>query len=304
MNPSATKTKLENLSNEIHRYDPDSAENMRDLANALVGGPNADAWAFSDIRALINPERISYALGGSAANDVIARGLEVLRNSLVLLPLAITWFGIALAVDGYYKLITVRPDLASQSFIYLWQGGFQGRTPLPLGTLALVDGILLAGVFLLTILAYMRSAWVHLASRRFGMPFEQELSQALAEAELILSPRRGLQLYTSLHQLEKNMQVLLKEIGVERQRLDELAQRREQELGDLSKITENLKTNSTMFLNAIQLLATTQSATLAGIDGVNNSVKGLTASQRDVVGYITRLVEQQKAADQAAKLAK
>ncbi len=294
MNAILTKTKLENLSDEIRLYDPDAAANMRDLADSLDGGPNADAWAFSDIRSLISPERISDGLGGNPATDLLTRGLEVLRNSLVLLPLAITWFGIALAVDGYYKLIGQRPDLAGQSFIYLWQGGFQGLDPLPLGTLAIIDGLLLAGVFFLTLAAYTRSAWVQMTHQRFGFPFEQELSQALAEAELILAPRRGMQLYNSLHALEDNMRGLLQQIGEERDRLDALAKHREEELGDLNSVTENLKNNTNMFLNAIQLLATTQSATLAGIDGVNNSVKGLTASQRDVAAHINRLVEQQK----------
>lgn len=301
MNAAETRSKLEKIAIDIHRYNPDAAENLRELADALDGGPNADAWAFSDLRSLINPERISDSLGGNPAADLLTRGLEVLRNSLVLLPVAITWLGIFLAVDGYYKLIAARPELAGQSFIYLWQGGFGGIDPVPLGTLALIDGLLLAGVFFLTLFAYTRSAWVQMTHQRFGFPLEQELGQALAEAELLLAPRRGLALYTSLHELERNMHSVIQQIGVERERLDELAKRREQELGDLTGVTDNLKNNTNMFLNAIQLLATTQSATLAQIDGVNNSVKGLTASQRDVAGYIRHLVEQQRA-DQASKI--
>ena len=38
-----------------------TAYNLRALGEAVVGGPAADAWAYSDMRAMLNPERISDA---------------------------------------------------------------------------------------------------------------------------------------------------------------------------------------------------------------------------------------------------
>ncbi len=313
MNAALTRKKLEDFAYQVEDRDPDTAINLRDLGEAVTGGPTADAWAYSNIRAMLDPDRISNALGGDGSADWITRGLEVLRNSLVLLPLAITWFGIALAVDGYFKLINAHPELAGQSFIYLWQGGFQGRTPLALGTLAVLDAFLLTGVFALTLLAYTRSAWVSLMNRRFGAAFSQELSQALAEAELLLAPRRMPQYLASIQKLQQNAQGLLTEISAERQRLAELAQRREREFGDLNGATDNLKNTAVVFLNAAQSLANIHTATLAGLNGVTGAAKGLTASQQEVMnavlnvtGHINGLLaQQQRAAEQTnAQIAK
>jgi hypothetical protein len=306
MNAALTRKKLEDFAYQVEDRDPDTAINLRDLGEAVTGGPTADAWAYSDLRAMLDPDRISNALGGDGSTDWITRGLEVLRNSLVLLPLAITWFGIALAVDGYFRLINAHPELAGQSFIYLWQGGFQGRTPLSLGTLAVLDAFLLTGVFALTLLAYMRSAWVSLMNRRFGAGFSQELSQALAEAELLLAPRRMPQYFASIHKLEQNAETLVNEIAEERQRLAELAQRREREFGDLNGATDNLKNTAVVFLNAAQSLASIHTATLAGLNGVTGAAKGLTASQQGVINAVHNvagridglLIQQQKTAEQ------
>jgi hypothetical protein len=283
---SLTKSKLEDFARQVETRDPATAVNLRALGDAVVGGPTADAWAYSDIRAMLNPDRISDALGPEGSSDLLARGLEVIRNSLVLLPLAITWFGIALAVDGYYKLLDTHKELAGQSFIFLWQSGFEGSTPLPLGTLAAIDALLLTGVFVLTLFAYVRSAWVSMQNRAFGARFSQDLSQVLAEAELILAPRRGPQLFSSIQKFEQNAQSLLHELGVERQHLADLARRREHELGDLSGITDNMKNTSVVFMSAAQSLANTLTATLASLDGVAGTMRGLAATQQEVMNSV------------------
>ncbi len=300
LNAPLTRKKLETFASRVEERDPDTAATLRDLGEAVVGGPTADAWALSDLRGLLNPDRISNALAVDGSTDLLTRGMEVLRNSLVLLPLAITWLGIALAVDGYYKLINARPELAGQSFIYLWQGGFQGRTPLPLGLLAIVDAFLLACVFILTIAAYGRSAWVSLSHRQFGARFSQDLSQALAEAELILASRRGPQ-YASIQKFEQNARDLLREISAERQRLAELAERREREFGDLNGISENLENSAVVFLNAAQSLANTHTATLAALNGVTGTMRGLASTQQEVMktvqhvtGRVDALLQQQQ----------
>lgn len=282
-NAALTKDKLDNLADYIEPRDPATASHLRELGSGLIGGPSAEAWAFSNIRAVLDPDRISNALVGDSSTDIVTRGLEFLRNSLVLLPLAITWFGIALAVDAYYKLLGARPDLGGQSFIYLWQSGFQGRMPLPLGTLAIIDAVLLAGVFGLTLLAYARSAWLSMVSMRFGTGFIRLLNEALGEAELVLAPLRGAQYYAAIQNTERNARELLVEIADERGRVARLAQQREHELGDLNGITENLKNSSIVFLNAAQSMANTHTATLAALNGVAGTVKGLAIAQQEVI---------------------
>lgn len=285
-NAASTKQKLETLANYIAPRDPATADRLRDLGAALAGGPSGELWAFSNIRAVLDPDRISYALVGDPSADTLTRGMEVLRNSLVLLPLAITWFGIALAVDAYYKLVGAHPELAGQSFIYLWQSGFQGRMPLPLGTLAVIDAFLLAGVFGLTLAAYARGAWLSLVNWKFGAGFGRHLNEALADAELILAPRRGAQYYAAIQTRERNAQQLLDEIADERGRVAKLAEQREQEFEDLNGITDNLRNSSVVFLNAAESLANTHTATLAALNAVAGTVKGLAVAQQDVMKAI------------------
>ncbi len=62
-----------------------------------------------------------------------------------------------------------------------------------------------------------------------------------------------------------------------------MAQERDQELGELNGITENMKKSAVVFLNAAQSLANTHTATLVALNGVTGSIKSLTASQQDVM---------------------
>lgn len=311
-NPALVRKQLEDKATKIEKAGkPEIADNLRDLGEAIDGGPTADAWAYSDIRVLINPQSIFEDLHNDGSKDVIARGLEVLRNSLVLSPLAITWFGIAFAVDAYYRLLIAKPALAAQSFVFLWQSGFEGRTLLSLGTLAIIDGFLLSLVFLLTLATYARSAWVSITSQKLGSEFIAELEQALTQATLILSPLRAPQQYASIHRLEQNVQDLLNEIAAERDRLTELAQKREQETGDLSGFAAQLKQGAETIRDAAESLAQTQAANLTSVAGLTGAIQGLTDTQQDIMtaahdvaGRIDGLIaeQQQSARDAAAQI--
>jgi chromosome segregation ATPase len=307
LNAATIQKQLEDLATRLEKTYPDTAVDLRDLGDAIQGGPTADAWAFCDIRAIINSGKMSSALKSDASADIIARGLEVVRNSLILLPLAVTWFGIAFAVNAYYSLISAKPALAAQSFIYLWQSGFEKRTDLSLGTLAVIDGSLLFLVFLLTLAVYARSAWVSLMNQRFGGKLVSELDHALAQAELFLAPKRAPQPYDTIHQLEQNIERLLNEIATERQRLSDLAQKREQELGDLKDFAKHLKQGAETILGAAQSLENTQTENLASIAGLTGAIKGLSDTQqdvmnsaRDVAKRIDGLIAQQQQASQDA----
>lgn len=307
LNATTIQKQLEDLAIRLEKTYPDTAADLRDLGAAIQGGPTADAWAFCDIRAVIKSGKMSSALESDASSDIIARGLEVARNSLVLLPLAVTWFGIALAVDAFHSLITAKPTLAAQSFIYLWQNGFEGRTFLTLGTLAVIDGLILTLVFLLTLAAYARSAWVSLMNQQFGAKLDSELDHVLAQAELILAPKRAPQPYDTIHQLEQNIERLLNEIAAERQRLSDLAQKREKELGDLKDFAKHLKQGAETILGAAQSLENTQAENLTSVAGLTGAIKGLSDTQqdvmnsaRDVASRIDGLIAQQQHASQDA----
>lgn len=127
------KSKPEDFARQVEEHDPATAVNLQDLGEAIVNNPTADAWVYSDIRAILNPDRISNALGNEGSSDVLTRGLEVFRNSLVLLSLAITWFGIALAVEGYYKLIDTHKECAGNLLFTSGRAVFKGPRHYPWG---------------------------------------------------------------------------------------------------------------------------------------------------------------------------
>lgn len=156
-----------------------TAAHLRDLADAVAGGPSAPKWALVDIFRVFSPDDLA-----EQPRDGVVRWFEFFRNVLVLLPLIVTWVGIWTAVESYHSLIKDNPSLAAQSFVYLWQGGFEGRTWLTLSWVAIVDAALLFGVFVLTIVVYRRQ----LSSGRAydGSP----LREALVEADLALSVYR------------------------------------------------------------------------------------------------------------------
>ncbi len=176
----ATQQRLHDLAERLDRNgNSTAAGRLRDLADAVAGGPSAPYWAFVDLFRVFSPDDL-----GEHPRDGITRWFEFFRNVLVLLPLIVTWAGIWSAVDSYHSLITEKPQLAAQSFIYLWQGGFEGRTPLTLSLVAIIDAALLVGVFVLTFMVYGRQ----LSSGR--APDDSALREALVEADLALSVYR------------------------------------------------------------------------------------------------------------------
>ena len=53
------KQRLEYLADEVAPASEGSAERLRDLADAVDGGPSANAWATADIFQLIDPSVIA-----------------------------------------------------------------------------------------------------------------------------------------------------------------------------------------------------------------------------------------------------
>ena len=132
-----TIQRLEALAIEFDGTDPQAARRFRDLADDLRKGGKAMAdWAFSPLHSLFDPEKLAARREGLVERDGLSRA-EAWRNVLVLMPLVVTWIGIAWAVHAYSQLVTKDPAQAAQSFIYLWQNGFDHTMPLTLGWVAI-----------------------------------------------------------------------------------------------------------------------------------------------------------------------
>lgn len=239
---------------------------LRDLGDAVAGGPTADAWASNDPFRLIDPTSITEFARQSASNDRFLSTLETFRNALVLSPLLVTWLGIAFATNAYQRLLaeaTVREEyvrLVETPFLYLWERGFEGRLPgLPLSALALIDGVLIGVVFLLTLVAHGRANWLQRKKTQEAEMLHLELNDALTDATLALSTRRWQEPSNFVERFDATASRLLKEIEQERDRLDRLTTQRESELQNLSSFTPQLIQSTQNMLGAAQAIQQTQS---------------------------------------------
>lgn len=83
--------------------------------------------------------------------------LELVRNALIFLPIAVTWAGLAFASGAYESLLKERPNLSDQPFLYLWQQDFFGRGyGLTFSLIATVDAVLIGLIIVLSAVIHYR----------------------------------------------------------------------------------------------------------------------------------------------------
>lgn len=274
-----------------------TAARLRDLGVALAGGPERDQWAQCDLQRVIDGEQIGEMI--SRRKSTWDRRLEAMRSALVLLPLAVTWLGISLAVGAYSSLLADEPLEGYQSFIYLWQTGFGGRLGLNLGTVAAVDAVLLLIVFVLTVVVHVRN------NERVAEAVKTaaQVSSALADADLILSQWRQPQPYAAIGQLETMARQILDDMRQDRDHLRQLAQEREQEVQGLSAFTYQLQQGSQSIAYAAQSLQDASNQMGARLTTLAGSVDHLVNQQAQMIpvvqsagGQLVTIVEGQNRA--------
>ncbi len=248
--PADIRRHLEHLADRVDAASPDAADRLSDLGVAVEGGTSTDAWAASNIFQVIDPDTIAEEVRVRGSSDNLIRMLELARNALVFLPIAVTWLGIWLALEAYEQALDANPALADQSFLYLWQQGFEGRLWLTLGTIALIDGALLSLVFVLTLVVF----WRNNQKDQEADLVRGELASALADASLVLTERRTHQQTSLVYHFDRAARELLGEMQQERQRVEQLAARKEKEVGDLSTITRDFIAGTQSMLAAVQSL--------------------------------------------------
>lgn len=271
------KQRLEDLAREIESAAPQAADRLRNLGTATGGGNGADVWAASDIFQLVDPESIVEQVQGHGAGDRWVGVLEMLRNALVFLPIAITWVGIWRALESYADAIHTNPALSDLAFLYLWQQGFEGRTSLTLSRIALADGAILLLVFVLTIVVL----WYNNQREHRAVAVREELSHALADASLVLTDRRTQQSSRTMQHLDHIAHELLDGLQQERQRIQDLATRKEKEVGDITALTRDFMTSTQGMLAAVQSLQQVPQQMSRIVAALTASFEQLTDQQRN-----------------------
>lgn len=292
-----TQTKIDTIARKIQKVNPSAATRLFRLSGAVGNAPNSmpDAWAATNIQQMIDTHTIAAQM---RAQDIPPWGLRVLewiRNLLIFLPLVLTWYGISSAVNSYSTYVNSlsKSDLpALPPFLYLWQQGFGGYLPgwLTLSRLAFYDFVLLALLVFLTAVVNIR---VHLRSSAKEQEVEllqEELTDALADAALCLTTRRGQQ-PTNVADLSRQ---LLDELGKERQRLDDLSTRREKELADLKSFTDALVPISQNMLNGATHIQQSTSALTQVLQGLTSPVQQLVNDQQQMLSTIAQVLQMQR----------
>jgi ABC-type transporter Mla subunit MlaD len=307
-----TQHKITHVASKIEKVNPSAAARLMRLNSAIGHAPDSmpEAWAATNVQQMIDVHTIAAQMRAKDSPSLILRFFEWVRNLLIFLPLALTWYGIASAVSAYSSYINAAqhdPHLDSAHlaqivqtpFLYLWQQGFGGYLSqgLTLSNLALFDFGLLSLLLILTAIVNSRTHLRSSAKEQEVELLQEELSDALADAALCLTTTRGQQ-PTNVADLSRQ---LLDELAKERQRLDELSRRREKELADLKSFTDALlPIAQNMRDGAAHIQQSTDSLT-GVLQGLSAPLKQLVDDTRSMLTTLAQVLQEQRSASESVK---
>jgi hypothetical protein len=274
--PYTIGQRLESLAEEIEPHAPSSAARLHELSSAVNGGHSADIWASTDVFQLVDPEVIAEQVRTQGNKDDWIRMLELLRNAIVFAPIAVTWLGIWHALESYSEVVREQPDMAEFSFLFLWQLGFGGRS-LTLSTIALIDGLLLAMVFVFTLIVLWHNNQKDIEAHQV----RDELASVLTDASLLLSKHRNQQMTSSTRLFEQAAQDMLSELRQERQRLQDMRRQREQEASDTALLVQDMKAGMQHMQTVMQSLQQVPQQLEKNFLGLAQSLQHLSTQQKD-----------------------
>lgn len=295
-----TQGKLNTLADKIRRVNPSAAARLLRLSAAVRRdqGSMADAWAANDVHHMIDAHVIAEQWRAKDIAPFWLRLLEWLRNLLIFVPLAMTWYGISRAVSSYYAFVNAinsNPGADKTQlqlpFLYLWQQGFGGHLPgwLVLGSLAFYDFLLLFFLLLLTAVVNVRSHLRSSQKEEEAELLQEELTDALTDAALCLTDRRGQQPMDAVDIAKQ----LLDELAKERQRLDALALRREKELSDLKGFTDALVPISQNMLNGAGYIQNATDELRKVLQDLATPIQQMVNDQQQLLGDVGQLLQSQ-----------
>ena len=245
---------ISGLAASLEDIDSRSTERLRDLAASLSTEEGRLRWADVDLRRAFNSEYLShfYAVrreGGYAPTSVAVA--DRVRNVLVLLPIALTWFALYESTKAYREYIDEHPEEISQPFLLLWQRGFDGNGGFfaaSFSTLAIIDAIIIGIIIGLTFYSHGRREHREESIDRTAQKFQADVDNILAEATVALAPDRAgrpAMLARSVERLaerfEHNSQELIARLRVEHDRLESISSRREKEFADFGVFASGMR---------------------------------------------------------------
>ncbi|WP_169945279.1 hypothetical protein [Microbispora sp. H11081] len=105
------------------------AEQLRELAEAVVTPAQADRWCEVNLFAAFPPgESVRSLASGAGMRHRALKLMDVVQPVLVFLPIVTTWFGLKMATTAYGETLAAGGiETARRPFLEMWQQGFDGR---------------------------------------------------------------------------------------------------------------------------------------------------------------------------------
>jgi len=271
------QTPMPNLANSISTWLEKSeqlpSDELSNFMQDLNSGTNLESWA------AVNFERIlPLRIPRQASAEVI----DSFRNALVLAPLALTWIAIWKASRGYSDYYTRNEG---SNFLVFWENL---DSFFKLSKIAIVDGLILAAIFLMTIY-----------SDRVNRNSESRQELERMHEGLIVSLERGLSSYRflSLPELNQyasstvqNISDAYQMVAASTQDLASTAQQSEAVMVRLESIITNQFQPTAMMLDqVVQGLSSAVGTHNQLVTVVQNAQNGLAATQQQMGAYVQQM---------------
>jgi len=256
------------------RSEQTPSDELNIFVQDLNSGTNLESWAAVDFERIL-PLRIP--------RQALAGLFDMIRNALVLVPLAITWIAIWSASRGYSNWY---PNHPNSNFLVYWEQNLEGI--FKLSYVAIIDGAILIAIFLMTI----GSDLINKNSSE-----RQELERM--HEGLIVALERGLSSYRylSLPELNQyasstvqNISDAAQQVASSIQDLAGTAQQSEAVMVRLeSIITNQFQPTAAMLDQVVQGLSAAVGTHNQLVTVVQNAQSGLATTQQQMGAYVQQM---------------
>ena len=251
-----------------------ASHELTSLISDLNSGSNLESWAAVNFDRIL-PLRIPKA--------AMAAWFDLIRNALVLMPLAVTWIAIWSASRGYSDWYPQNP---SSNFLVYWEDNLPGI--FKLSYVAIFDGAILLVIFGMTIFSDLINK---------NSKLKEELERM--HEGLIVSLERGLSSYRYLSLPELNqyasrtvqdVSTAAQQVASSIQAVAKTAQESEDLMVRLESIIRNeFQPTAAMFDNVVKGLSSAIGTHNQLVTVVQNAQNGLAATQQQMGIFVQQI---------------
>lgn len=292
------------LANDVGRFDLDSAQRLRDVAQTL-GTSQEDRWLEVGITQHLGLDSIErHSILAAHHNRELLKRLEWARNVLILFPVFLTWLGLFFAAVNYQAAVGQRPNLEYTSFLLLWQRNFDGLGNLPsipFGDIALADAVLLLIIVGLTFMVHRWRDFKEVEAADAAAFLRRRIESVAWKTASYLADKRLQQRHAVEQQWDQRIAIVdrfnpiaqdtLDVLAAEQQRIDQLVDNYEQKIDALHQVWQNLSQSVVSVPAAVQQMSQANGQLLvslqSSLNGLLTQMQQVTAQQGQVQGVLS-----------------